>query len=134
MIKKTVSYTDFNGVQRTEDFYFNLTEAELTEMQFGVDGGLKALLDKIIKENDERKLMEYFKKIVIMAYGEKSADGRKFLKNDEIRDGFAPTEAYSKIFMELARDAKAASEFVNGIMPSDISEKVKAKLDASATE
>lgn len=130
MIKKTITYTDFNGVSRTEDFYFNLTEAELTEMEVGVDGGLKALLEKIIKENNQQKIMEYFKKIVLLSYGEKSVDGRHFEKSEKIRNGFAPTEAYSKIFMELSRDAKAASEFVKGIMPANLSQ----KIDAETTE
>lgn len=125
MIKETVTYTDFNGVTRTEDFYFNLTEAELTEMQYGVEGGLRGILEKIIKEHDEKRLMEYFKTIVIMAYGVKSEDGRGFEKSEKIRNSFAPTEAYSKIFMKLARDSEAASKFVNGILPADLAKKVK---------
>lgn len=125
MIKKTVTYMDFNGVERTEDFYFNLTAAELFEMEAGVEGGLKAILDKITKENDQKRIMEYFKHVVLMAYGEKSSDGRRFVKSEEIRNGFAPTEAYSKIFMELSSDAKIASEFINGIIPADLEEQVK---------
>ena len=117
MIKKTVKYTDFNGTERTEDFYFNLTKAELTEMELGVDGGMKKLLEQIIAEKDQAKIVEYFKRIVLLAYGEKSIDGRKFLKSEEIRNGFAPTEPYSIIFMELATNADKASEFINGIMP-----------------
>lgn len=124
MIKKTVTYTDFNGLERTEEFFFNLTQAELAEMEIGVQGGMKALLEKIIAEKNQPQLVEYFKKIVLMAYGEKSADGRRFLKSDEIRNGFAPTEPYSIIFMELASDAKAAAEFVNGILPKAIAEKL----------
>jgi hypothetical protein len=125
MIKKTVTYTDFNGVKRTEDFYFNLTEAELTELEYGVEGGFRALMEKIIAEHDQARLIEYFKKVVLMSYGEKSADGRRFVKSEEIRNGFAPTEAYSKIFMELATDADAASAFVNGILPNDVATKVE---------
>lgn len=124
MIKKTVTYTDFNNIQRTEDFYFNLTEAELAEMEVSEGGSFKAMLEKIIKEDDHKRIIEYFKRIVLMAYGEKSADGRRFVKSEEIRNGFAPTEAYSQIFMELANNAKAASEFVNGIMPAKAAEAV----------
>lgn len=117
MIKKTHTYVDFNGQQRTEDFYFNLTEAELTEMEYSLNGGLSQVLEKIIKENDERRIMDYFKEIVIRSYGEKSLDGRLFVKNDKIREEFASTVAYSDIFMELSKDAKKAAEFVNGILP-----------------
>lgn len=124
MIKITKTYTDFNGVERTEDFFFNLTEAELTEMELGVEGGMKGLLEKIIAEKNQKQIIEYFKNIVLMAYGEKSVDGRRFTKNDEIRDGFAPTEAYSMIFMELATDAEKAAEFINGIIPSNVGKQI----------
>lgn len=128
MIKKTVTYTDFNGNERTEDFYFNLTQVELAELDLGVSGvsgGLLGLLKKIVREKDQRQIVEYFKKIVLMAYGEKSVDGRRFVKSEEIRNGFAPTEAYSKIFMELAQDADEAAKFVNGIMPKEVVEEAK---------
>lgn len=117
MLKKTQTYTDFDGNERTEDFYFNLTEAELTELEYSMNGGLSQLLEKIIKEDDQKQIIEYFKKIVIMAYGVKSLDGRLFVKNDKVREEFASTNAYSDIFMELANDANKAAEFVNGIMP-----------------
>ena len=119
MLKKTISYEDFDGNQRTEDHYFNLTEAEITEMELSMNGGLSQLLTKILQENDQKQIIEYFKKIVFMAYGEKSLDGRKFVKNQKIRDEFASTAAYSEIFMELATDADAASAFVKGVMPKN---------------
>ena len=139
MIKKTVTYTDFNGNERTEDFYFNLTQVELAELDLGVSGvsgGLLGLLEKIVREKDQRQIVEYFKKIVLMSYGEKSVDGRRFVKSEEIRNCFAPTEAYSKIFMELAQDADAASAFVNGIMPKEVIEEAKklANKDAARIE
>lgn len=124
MIKETVTYKDFNGNTRTEDFYFNLTEAELTEMEFGVEGGMRAILEKIIAENDQKRIMEYFKKIVLMAYGEKSPDGRYFEKSEKIRNGFAPTEAYSIIFTKLSRDSEAASRFIKGVIPESLGTKV----------
>ena len=120
MIKKTITYEDFDGQTRTEDFYFNLTKAELTEMELSMNGGLSQLLEKIVKENDQKQIVEYFKKIVLGAYGVKSLDGRQFMKNDEIRESFASTAAYSEIFMELATDADAASAFVNGIIPKSL--------------
>lgn len=118
MLKKTHTYEDFDGQTRTEDFYFNLTEAELTEMEYSLNGGLSQLLEKIIKENDQKQIIEYFKEIVIKSYGVKSMDGRQFIKNDRIREEFASTMVYSDIFMELAHDAAKATEFVNGIMPA----------------
>lgn len=128
MLKKTQTYTDFDGNERTEDFYFNLTEAELTELEYSMNGGLSQLLEKIIKEDDQKQIIEYFKKIVIMAYGVKSLDGRQFVKNDRVREEFASTVAYSDIFMELSHDANKAAEFVNGIMP-----KTKAKNGQNIT-
>jgi hypothetical protein len=120
MIKKTIHYTDYNGVERTEDFYFNLTKAELTEMEMGMSGGLAAMIRKVVATQDTPAIIEIFKTIILKSYGEKSLDGKRFIKNDEIRDGFAQTEAYSELFMELATDDEAAAEFVNGIVPKDV--------------
>lgn len=119
MIKKTITYRDFDGNLRTEDYFFNLTQAELTEVENSLNGGLSQLLGKIIKENDQSKIIEYFKKIVLMSYGEKSLDGRLFVKNEQVREEFASTMAYSEIFMELATDDEVAAAFVNGIMPKN---------------
>lgn len=120
MLKKTITYEDFDGNQRTEDHYFNLTEAELTEMELSLNGGLSQLLEKILQENDQKQIMEYFKKIILMSYGKKSLDGRQFTKSEGIREEFASSAAYSKIFMELATDTDAAAAFVNGIMPGSM--------------
>lgn len=121
MLKKTITYTDYDGNERTEDFYFNLTKAEIVEMDLVADGGLQKLVDKITKEQDSKRLVEMFKDLIIKSYGEKSLDGKRFVKNEEIQEAFAQTEAYSELFMELAFDADAASKFVNGIIPSDLS-------------
>ena len=126
MIKKTVAYTDYNGVERKEDFYFNLTKAEVMKLQLGTVGGLSAMLRKIIDTNDVPTLMNIFEDLVLKAYGVKSDDGRRFIKNDEVRAAFAETEAYSQIYMELAFDAKAAAEFVNGIIPADVAKAIPA--------
>lgn len=117
MYKITKTYTDYNGVERTEDFYFNFTKAEIAEMQLTADGGLDKYIEKIIASKDNAAIVHLFKDLVLKAYGEKSADGRRFIKNDEIREAFSQTEAYSDIFIELASDDKAASKFVNGIVP-----------------
>lgn len=118
MLKKTITYTDYNGNSRTEDFYFNLTKAEIAEMETSVDGGLSALLEKIIKEMQPKALVEIFKDIILKSYGEKSLDGKRFIKNQELRDAFVQSEAYSELFMELSSNAEAASAFINGIIPS----------------
>ena len=120
MLKKTVTYVDYNGVERTEDFYFNLSKAEVAEMELSVDGGFSKMLEEIVKSNDNARILELFKEMVLKAYGEKSADGRRFVKSKELAEAFSQTEAYSEIFMELAMDEKAAAAFVNGIMPANL--------------
>lgn len=130
MLKKTIEYTDYNDVKRKEDFYFNLTKAEIMEMELSTTGGLAEMIQKIIDTQDTPQIIKIFKELVLKAYGEKSADGKRFIKNDEIRDGFAQTEAYSELFMELATDANAAATFVNGIVPKDL-EVPQDKLPAS---
>lgn len=118
MIKKTIKYTDYEGNEREEDFYFNLSKAEITMMELEQTGGLIRTLTKIMEEQNSKKMIEYFKDLVLRSYGVKSPDGRKFIKTDEVRDDFEFTEAFSQLFMELAFDAEAAADFVNGIMPS----------------
>lgn len=117
MFVKTITYEDFNGAERTEDFYFNLTNAEIMEMELGEAGGLTEMLDRIVKSKDAPAIVANFKKIILQAYGEKSPDGRRFIKSPELREEFAQTEAYSQLFMELASNDDSAAEFVNGIMP-----------------
>lgn len=120
MLKKTVTYVDYNGVERTEDFYFNLSKAEVAEMEMSVEGGFSKMLEEIVKSNDNARILELFKQMVLKAYGEKSADGKRFVKSKELSEAFSQTEAYSEIFMELALDEKAAAAFVNGIMPANL--------------
>ena len=120
MIKKTVTYTDFDGNERTEDFYFHLTEQELSEWELSVDGGLSGVLTRIINSKDDKKLIEIFKELLIKSYGVKTPDGRSFIKNKESLDSFIYTQAFSDIYMELATDDKAASEFVNGVIPAHL--------------
>lgn len=119
MLKKTVTYTDYNGVERTEDFYFNLSKAEAAEMELSVDGGLSRMLENIVKAKDNKQIITIFKEIVLKSYGEKSQDGKRFIKSKEISEAFSQTEAYSEIFMELALNEKAATEFINGVLPGN---------------
>lgn len=122
MIKITKTYVDYNEVERTEDFYFNLTKAEVTEMELSKEGGISAYIKAIIAAKDMPELIKLFKEIVLKAYGQKSLDGRRFIKNEELTEDFSQTEAYSMIFMELATDSNKAAEFINGVMPKDLVE------------
>lgn len=117
MLKKTITYTDYDGNQRTEDFYFNLTEAEITEMEYSAEGGLSAKLQRIIQSKDQPSIIKTFKELILAAYGKKSDDGRRFIKNNETAEEFKSMEAYSILFMELATDADKAASFVNEILP-----------------
>ena len=120
MLKKTMTYTDYNGVERTEDFYFNLSKAEVMEMQMSTTGGLAEMIQRIVAAQDAPAIIKVFKDLVLKAYGQKSADGKRFIKSDALAEEFAQTEAYSMLFMELATDADAAAAFVNGIVPADV--------------
>lgn len=122
MLKKTITYTDYNQVERTEDFYFNLTKAEVMEMEMSTSGGMAEMIQRIIAAQDSPAIIKIFKELVLKAYGEKSPDGKRFIKSDEISTAFAQTEAYSNLFMELATDADAAAKFVNGIIPADVAQ------------
>ena len=118
MLKKTITYVDYNGTERKEDFYFNLSKAEITEMEMGTTGGMVEMINRIVAAQDAPAIIDVFKKMILTAYGEKSADGKRFIKSKEISEAFSQTEAYSQLFMELATDADAASKFVNGIVPA----------------
>lgn len=120
MLKKTIAYVDYDGNDREEDFYFNLSKAELTELQLSTSGGLQKMIENIIKTKDIPRIIEIFKKIIMASYGIKSPDGRRFIKSKEITDEFVQTEAYSILFMELSTDADAAANFIAGVIPADL--------------
>lgn len=117
MIKKTITYTDYSGNERTEDFYFNLSNAEIMEMQMSTTGGLAEMISRIVAAQDAPAIIKIFKDLILKAYGEKSPDGKRFIKSDELSIAFSQTEAYSQLYMELATNAEAAAEFVNNIVP-----------------
>lgn len=120
MLKKTITYTDYNGIERTEDFRFNLTKAELVDMQLSASGGFTEFVDKIIKAKDVPTMIKLFKDLVFKSYGEISDDGKRFIKSKELSEAFSQTEAYSILYMELVMDDKAAADFVKGILPHDL--------------
>lgn len=124
MLKKTIKYNDYNGVERNEDFYFNLTKAELMEMEMSTTGGLTEMIQKVVQAQDAPAIIKIFKDLVLKAYGEKSADGKRFVKSEELSIAFSQTEAYSTLFMELATDADAAAEFIKGIVPAEAANQI----------
>lgn len=124
MLKKTVTYTDYNGIERTETFYFHYTEAEILDMEMSVEGGLAERIQRIIDAKDQTSLMKEIKKFVLDAYGVKSDDGRRFMKNDEIRTAFVENPAYSEIWLELLSDENIASAFVNQVVPENMKDKL----------
>ena len=121
MLKKTITYVDYDGNERTEDHYFNLSKAELIEMRYTENGGLEKYIEKIISEQDNSKLLVLFKNIVLKSYGQKSLDGKRFIKSEELTNEFIQSEAYSELFVELM-DAEKCAEFFNSIIPKDLLE------------
>lgn len=117
MIKWPITYTDYNGETHTEDFYFNLSKAEVVEMNLEANGAYAEYLQRIVEQRDGKALATEFRRLILNSYGEKSPDGRRFIKNDELREAFAQTEAYSELFIQLAMDAEMTQKFVEGIMP-----------------
>lgn len=126
MLKKTIEYTDYDGNTRKEDFYFNLTKAEVVFMELEMPGGMKKYLTKITDEQDNVKIVETFKNIIGSSYGIKSDDGKRFIKGAAHTAAFEQTEAYSNLIMEMIQDAKFAAQFINGILPSPDGDKPSA--------
>jgi hypothetical protein len=120
MLKKTITYNDLDGNPVTEDFYFNLSKAEMAEMELRHEGGFSGYLQRIIDTQNGNEIISTFKNIITSAYGRRSEDNRRFIKSPEITDAFLQTEAYSELFMELVTNGEAAAEFVQAIMPSDM--------------
>lgn len=124
MLKKTINYTDYNGAERKEDFYFNLTKAEVMEMELSTTGGLAESIKRIVAAQDQPAIIKVFKELILKSYGEKSPDGKRFIKSPELSEAFSQTEAYSILFMELATDDTAGAKFINGIVPADMAQKI----------
>ena len=120
MLKKTIKYIDYDGNEREEDFYFNLNKAEVTEMELSKQGGLSEYIKRIVAAQDAPSLVELFKELICKSYGEKSLDGKRFVKSKELTEEFTQTEAYAELFVELASNAEEATKFVNGIMPKNM--------------
>ena len=128
MYKKTITYPDYNGEEIKEDFYFNLTKAEILEMQLEKEGGLAEKIQAIVDSKNVPELIKIFKELILRSYGKKSDDGKRFIKSPELSREFTQTEAYSELFMELATDSDAASAFINGIIPSNLAKELPASV------
>ena len=120
MVKKTIKYSDYNGNEREEDFYFNLSKVELLEMEMSAEGGLENKIKKIVESDDKAEIVKYFKEIIKKSFGKKSEDGKRFIKNPKDFEEFEQTEAYVNLFMELATNADAGANFINGIIPQGL--------------
>lgn len=132
MLKKTITFKDLDGNTLTEDFYFNLSKAEISELELRQDGGMQAYLNRIVENKNGQEIINTFKEIIAMAVGKRSEDGRRFIKTREIAEEFTQTDAYSELFMELITDPKAAAEFITAALPADLAEKEKLQ-QATAT-
>lgn len=129
MLKKSVTYEDYNGNTVTETFYFNLTKPELIELDLGIEGGLGGFMQRLIETNDYNTLIQEFKKLILASYGIKSDDGRRFIKSDQLREEFTQTAAYAELYIQFATDDAAALEFMKGVLPKDMAEAAE-KFDA----
>lgn len=124
MLKKTITYEDYNGETLTEDFYFNLNKAELIALELTEKGGLANKMKEIVESEDGAQIIATFKELILTAYGIKSEDGKRFIKSEDLRMAFEQTEAFSELFIELATNAKSAAEFVNGVVPASLAAEV----------
>lgn len=134
MITKTITYTDFDGNEQTESFMFNLTKAELYEMQMGIQGGLNAFLDKVREENNFPEMINFFKTMITKSFGRLSEDRKRFIKSDAMTEEFTQTAAYSEIYMELAGNPESAEAFMLGIMPAGMQEQITQMMVKQNTE
>lgn len=128
MYPKKIKFEDYNGVQQERTYMFNMTQAELTEMNYEAEGGFQEYVQKIQETKDEKEIVKFMKKLILMSYGEKSGDGQRFVKiapdGHRLADDFAQTEAYSELFMELATDTNAAIDFIIGVLPAKVKSQI----------
>ena len=130
MLKKTVTYKDFNDNPQEDTYYFNLSKSELVELEVEYKEGFGETLQRLIETNDQKSLIAEFKKLILMSYGVKSEDGKRFMKSDELRADFAQTAAYQELFMELAFNDGAAADFIKGIVPAEMSAEMDKAIEA----
>jgi hypothetical protein len=129
MLKRTIKYKDFDDNDVEEVFYFNLSQSELVELESMYKGGLGSFLQNIVKADNREEIIKQFKRLILMSYGEKSEDGKRFVKSDEMAMAFSQTLAYDSLFMELATHAGKGADFVLGILPKEFADKAKSQMD-----
>lgn len=132
MLKRKIKYTDFDDVEQEEEFYFNISKPELIELEVEHPRGFSAWMEEVMKAKDNKTLMEQFKRIILLAYGEKTPDGKNFVKNQELKDKFQSSAAYISLYTELATDDSAAADFLLGVLPRDLTEESKKQIEALA--
>ena len=120
MHKRAITYIDYDDNEVTDVFYFHISEPELIDLEVENEKGLQHFLRKIIETKDNKALVDMLKRLVLMAYGVKSDDGKRFIKNDQLRTEFSQTAAYNKLFMDLALDFNVAADFIRGILPKSM--------------
>jgi hypothetical protein len=124
VLKREITYEDFNGEKNTDTFYFNITKFEILDLEASYEGGLEATIGKYVKDQNIKGLLDAFRKVILFAYGERSEDGKRFIKNDKIREEFSQTAAYDELLTELATDPDKADVFIKGIIPKDVASEI----------
>ena len=125
MLKKTITYTDYDGMERTEDFWFNLSKTELTKLDAELPGGLLGVLRKIIDKKDRKALVDFIETLILRSYGEKTLDGKRFVKTPEMAEEFMQTPAYDELFMSILSDTDSQTNFINGVIPQSMAKEIE---------
>lgn len=134
MRKETITFTDYNGVEQTRDYYFNLNKAEIMKMEMSTKGGLAERIQRIVAAQDQPAIIEVFEDLIKRSFGVKTPDGLGFEKKKEDLEAFMATEAYSELFMKLATDADAAAKFINGIIPATMNQQTSGSTSHPANK
>ena len=125
MLKKTITYTDYDGMERTEDFWFNLSKTELTKLDAELPGGVLGVLRKIIDKKDRKALVDFIETLLLRSYGEKTLDGKRFVKTPEMAEEFMQTPAYDEVFMSVLSDTDSQTSFINGVIPQSMAKEIE---------
>ena len=125
MLKKTITYTDYDGMERTEDFWFNLSKTELTKLDAELPGGVLGVLRKIIDKKDRKALVDFIETLILRSYGEKTLDGKRFVKTPDMTEEFMQTPAYDELFMSIISDTDSQTNFINGVIPQSMAKEIE---------
>lgn len=131
MLTKTITYTDFNDNERTEDFYFHLSEREIMNLHTKYDGGLDGAIEAMVQSNDIHELLAVLQEIILLSYGVKSADGKSFVKSDEVKQQFEYSAAFSELYLDLLSDEQNAVDFIKNLLPTKAQKRIE-ELEAEA--